>query len=472
MKKAKNKPLQALLTISSLALAAFVLMALIIPVVTDRLLQDKDPLNMGEPASIVGATANAGNTEQTSGSSLSEYITDPVEPSNNPTHTAAVTPTMSKSETETDTADTASSDTSAPTGTEEDISDVGNDQKPSETDPEATDPVSDLPVSYLSDERVKEIFQKYSQMVASIQVYLPGTDSTNDKMAIFSGLIISADGQVITFGSNFSFALSYGHRLYERAEVRIVVPGRQKSFEATLEGIQRDTDLALFQIEDISDLTFATLDSESKLSIGDPVIAIGQNDVLTSKGGLFPGLITAIYHPMVLENNIKIGMIQTSAFISQQASGGPLINLAGDVIGLNNSQLNRTYSDIMGYAIPTPVLKTAMDIITNPDPGPREPIGWLGIITLPDDENENLLELMDWPSGLYISGVEDSSPSSIAGIKSGDILMQVNGVNMHSHDTYAEYIQGKPVGTLVHVRIYRTSEQRFISLQIYLGRMP
>ncbi|HHU07736.1 MAG TPA: serine protease [Clostridiaceae bacterium] len=471
MKKANDKPVQALLTISALALAAFVLMAIIVPGVTDRFIQDKDPLNAREPVPVISATTTSGETtEPDTKPSLTESVTESGEFGDNQTKSTTIAPTLRPGITEssTDPLYVTPTDPDTATTRESDIS--GSGPSTSKQNPNETDPLSEKPVSYLSDERVKEIFYKYSQTVATIQVYLPGTDSTNDRMAVFSGLIISDDGQIITFGSNFSFALAYGDRLYDQAEVRIVIPGKPRGYDASLTGIQNDTDLALFKIENVSDLPYAELDAESELAVGDPVIAIGQNDVLMSSGGLLPGLITAIYHPTVLENNIKLSMIQTSAFISQQASGGPLINLAGEVIGLNNSHLNRVYSDIMGYAVSTPAIKAALDILN--DSVIREPMGWLGIITLLDNENDKLLELMEWPSGLYVAGVDERSPSYIAGIRKGDILISVNGVSTQSQEAYSEYIQSQPVGTLTQVRLYRTTEKRFMNFQIYLGSMP
>ncbi|HZW98170.1 MAG TPA: S1C family serine protease [Bacillota bacterium] len=471
MKKANDKPVQALLAISVLALAAFVLMAIVVPGVTDRLIQDKDPLNAKEPAPVVGATASIETTKTIAYTSPPQTVSKPNESGSNQTRESTVKSTQRPDEVEIETDPVYVMPTDPDTTTTETGPDIVDpDTSTSEPDPDETDPLSGKSVSYLSDERIKDIFQKYSQMVASIQVYLPGTDSTNDKMAIFSGLIISDDGQIITFSSNFSFALAYGDRLYDQAEVLIVIPGKPRGFEASLQGIQRDTDLALFQIENVSGLPYAELETESELGVGDPIIAIGQNDVLMSSGGLLPGLITAIYHPTVLENSIKLSMIQTSAFISQEASGGPLINLAGEVIGLNNSHLNRSYSDIMGYAVSTPSIKAALEILN--DSGHRESMSWLGIITIEDEENEKLLKLMEWPAGLYVASVSESSPSYIAGIRKGDILISINGVSMKSHETYSEFVKSQPVGTLTQVRLYRTTEKRFMNLQIYLGSMP
>ena len=307
-------------------------------------------------------------------------------------------------------------------------------------------------------------------MVASIQVYLPGTSSTNDKMETFSGLLISADGKVITFASNFSFALAYGDHLYERAEVRIVVPDRPKSFNATLAAIHKDTDLAVFQIENVSNLPYANLDFDSELVVGEPVISIGRPDVMMSQGGLSLGFITGVYYPALLESELSVSMIQTNAFISQQASGGPLLNLQGEIIGLANSRFNRSYSDIMGYALPTPMLVAALEDIDNP----QEPkaSAWFGILTMSEDDNNNLIELMDWPSGLFVSQVVDRSPAYIAGIRNGDILLSLNGVEMSNHQVFTDYVQKQPIGTLVNVRIYRTTEKRIYTMQIYLSKMP
>lgn len=473
MKKTKNRPLQALIAISALAIVAFTLMAVIIPLVNDRLLQDKDRF-AEEPASVVELVAP---TETTIAATISEVKGDTTE-----TVSTTSLPQETKANQGQKVTETLSSEEIAPSpSTSETILEpvvTGSDLVSENSDPTQSSEISEnddtelteIPPYYLTDYRVRDIYEKYAPMVASIQVYLPGTSDTNDKMAIFSGLIISDEGKVITFASNFSFALAYGDILYERTEVRIVVSDRPKSFSAHLLGVHKDTDLAIFQIENASNLPVAQLKSEANLSVGEPIIAIGQQDVLMSQGGLSLGLITGVYHPSVLENNLSVSMIQTSAFISSQASGGPLLNLSGEIIGLNNSNLNRSYADIMGYAIPSSMLLEALERMENPPTDEVRP--WLGIVTLTDAKNGDLLELMNWPSGLYISQVVEGSPAYTAGIRNGDILIDINGVVMRTHNEFTEYIAEQPIGTLVRVRVYRTIEKRFLNLQIYLGRMP
>lgn len=478
MKKPSSRLIQALLTISVLALTAFVLMAVIIPLITDYFLRDKDPAaNDVRPAPVVVVTPVKTTTPITATTSTMKVDVD--QPTERMTNSTAETePDQEEIEQSTTSAATTAGSSptesiAAQTGREDDDilspgqTDTSEPVSTGETDANDVDNDS---YRYLIDNRIRDIYDQYSPMVASIQVYLPGTSSTNDKMETFSGLLISADGKVITFASNFSFALAYGDHLYERAEVRIVVPDRPKSFNATLAAIHKDTDLAVFQIENVSNLPYANLDFDSELVVGEPVISIGRPDVMMSQGGLSLGFITGVYYPALLESELSVSMIQTNAFISQQASGGPLLNLQGEIIGLANSRFNRSYSDIMGYALPTPMLVAALEDIDNP----QEPkaSAWFGILTMSEDDNNNLIELMDWPSGLFVSQVVDRSPAYIAGIRNGDILLSLNGVEMSNHQVFTDYVQKQPIGTLVNVRIYRTTEKRIYTMQIYLSKMP
>ncbi len=474
MRKINDKPIQAVLAITFLALAAFVLMAVIVPGVTDRILQDRDGLLAEEPEPIVGAVMPVASEEekldQNTGQANiteSERAAETLKPGSEPTFTNAETIPAEPKETKDD-----------PLKPDESLIFEGTVSPPDPTETSKDDPSGEnkngeeeeIYTFYLTDDRIKNLFNQYAPTVASIQVFLPGTTSTNDKIAVFSGLIISEDGQLISFASNFSFALSYGNKLYERAEVRVIVPGRPKSFACSLEKIHKDTDLALFKIADVSNLPYASLNAEAELHVGEPVIAIGQSDVMMLSGGLFPGLITGLYHPAVLENDVELSMIQTSAFISQQASGGPLINLEGEIIGLNNSHLSRSYSDIMGYAIPAPIISSALEMMEQATVSGDK--AWLGIATLMDQSNEEIIELMDWPSGLYISKVDERSPSYTAGVREGDILTSINGISMKSHAELTDYVQKQPIGTLIHLRVFRAVEKKFYNMQIYLGRMP
>ncbi len=473
MKKPSSRPIQALLTISVLALTAFILMAVIIPWITDYFLRDKNPTADGaRPAPVVVTSVETTPIASTT-SAIKVDVDRTTETMTTATTEAAADPKETGLQSETSAATTASAD---PTESATVQSGRKDDDipEPSQTDSESspTDKVdkNNDSLSYLIDNRIRDIYAQYSPMVASIQVYLPGTSSTNDKMETFSGLLISADGKVITFASNFSFALAYGNHLYERAEVRIVVSGRPKSFNATLSAIHQDTDLAVFQIENVSNLPYANLDFASELVVGEPVISIGRPDVMMSQGGLSLGFITGVYYPVLLESELSVSMIQTNAFISQQSSGGPLLNLQGEIIGLANSRFNRSYSDIMGYALPTPMLVAALDALDNP----QEPkvSAWLGILTMSEADNEDLIKLMDWPSGLFVSQVVDRSPAYVAGIRNGDILLSLNGIAMSNHKIFKDYMQRQPIGTLVDVRIYRTTEKRLYSMQVYLNKMP
>ena len=115
------------------------------------------------------------------------------------------------------------------------------------------------------------------------------------------------------------------------------------------------------------------------------------------------------------------------------------------------------------------MLVAALEDIDNP----QEPkaSAWFGILTMSEDDNNNLIELMDWPSGLFVSQVVDRSPAYIAGIRNGDILLSLNGVEMSNHQVFTDYVQKQPIGTLVNVRIYRTTENVY-TMQIYLSKMP
>lgn len=473
MKKPSSRPIQALLTISALALAAFVLMAVIIPLITDYFLRDKNPTADGVRQAPVVVTP-VQTTPATSATSAIKVDADrPTETMTTATTETASDPKETKPAVTSATAAVSADPTeSAAVQTSRKDDDITG---PGQTDPEPSSTTDEVNInndslSYLIDNRIRDIYARYAPMVASIQVYLPGTSSTNDKMETFSGLLVSADGKVITFASNFSFALAYGDHLYERAEVRIVVPGRPKSFNATLSAIHKDTDLAVFRIENVSNLPYANLDFASELVVGEPVISIGQPDVMMSQGGLSLGFITGVYYPALLENELSVSMLQTNAFISQQASGGPLLNLQGEIIGLANSRFNRSYSDIMGYALPTPMLVAALEALDHP----QEPkaSAWFGILTMSEADNEDLIELMGWPSGLFISQVIDRSPAYVAGIRNGDILLSLNGIAMTNHKIFRDYMQKQPIGTLVDVRIYRTTEKRLYKMQIYLSKMP
>ena len=226
---------------------------------------------------------------------------------------------------------------------------------------------------------------------------------------------------------------------------------------AYTKGTDSNYDLAVVGVK-LSDLKQSTLDSikiavmgsSDDLVLGEPAIAIGN--ALGYGQSVTVGYISALQREVNLTDG-KMTLIQTDAAINPGNSGGALLNIRGEVVGINSAKYSDTDVEGMGYAIPIsdaiPIINELMNAVTVPDS--EKP--FLGIIgqTLP----ESYRSYFNWPEGVYISEITDGSPASLAGLKAGDIITGFNGKRTTTMEALQEAIAACSVGDSVTVSVTR-----------------
>jgi serine protease Do len=271
-------------------------------------------------------------------------------------------------------------------------------------------------------------------------------------MASGSGFIVSSDGYILT----------NNHMVEGAKRIRVKMMDKRE-FDAKVIGTDKMTEVAVIKI-DAKDLPFARLGDSDKLEVGEWVLAIGNpfqfSNTVTS------GIVSAKGRHMGL--TFYEDYIQTDAAINRGNSGGPLVNLDGEVVGINTAIWSSTgeYAGI-GFAIPINMAKTVMDQLVKSGEVTR---AWLGVemqALTPD-----LAKSMGVSSseGSLVTKVVASSPAEKAGIKQGDIITAVDGEPMSDSGNLQKKISNSKVGSQVTLTVMRDGSAR--EIKVTLEKLP
>lgn len=238
-----------------------------------------------------------------------------------------------------------------------------------------------------------------------------------------TGVIISRDGYVLT----------NEHVLAGATEIHVTLAD-SREFDAELIGADPDTDLAVVQIQPEGDLPFAPLARAEDNMIGETVIAIGNPFGLHHT--VTTGVLSALNRSIRSGKREYHGFLQTDASINPGNSGGPLVNLDGDVIGINTAIFRE--AEGIGFAIPVSrALRIVDDLIQH---GEVIPV-WLGLRL--QELSPQLRQAFDAPNqgGALVAHVFDGSPADVAGVHRGDIVVSLDGTRIQSKRNYFEVLR-------------------------------
>jgi serine protease Do len=255
-----------------------------------------------------------------------------------------------------------------------------------------------------------------------------------------SGVLVTSSGYVLTNFHVIDGATKIAVRLYDHRE-----------FDAKVVGRDQDTDLAVLKITSDKELPFARFGDSDKLRVGDWVLAVGSPFGLEQT--VTAGIISAKDRETEGGATAFQQFLQTDAAINPGNSGGPLVNLSGEVVGINTQIATRTgaFSGI-GFALPS---STAIDIYNDLASQGRVNRGFLGVQVddvTPDLAQKNGLERGD---GVLVKKIETDSPAQVAGLKAGDIVTEINGERVKDRRDLIRRIGSFPAGTVVRLTYVR-----------------
>ena len=230
--------------------------------------------------------------------------------------------------------------------------------------------------------------------------------------------------------------------------------------KATVVGTDSSADLAVIsvKIKDIKDSTaskikVATLGSSDDLKVGEEVVAIGN--ALGYGQSVTTGVVSAKNREVSLTDG-TMNLLQTDAAINPGNSGGVLINMDGQVVGINNAKLEDTSVEGMGYAIPITTAKTILTDLMNANSVSTKDAAFLGVVGR--DINQSYSSALGIPSGIYVSQVVSGSPAEKAGISAGDVITKFEGNNVSTMSGLKEKLALKKANTKVKITFKRANQ--------------
>lgn len=287
-----------------------------------------------------------------------------------------------------------------------------------------------------------------------------GGGQTRQAQSLGSGFIISADGYVVTN----NHVVAPGNRNATIETITVIMPDRTE-YEATLVGRDAASDIAVLKIKADKDLPFVKFGDSESARVGDWVIAIGNPFGLG--GTVTTGILSAI-HRNTGQGGAYDRFLQTDASINRGNSGGPMFDLNGNVIGINNAIISPTGGNVgIGFAIPAEV---AVPIVNTLRKGEKIERGYLGVQISPLTEDLADSLGIEKNRGEFIQSVVPGEGASKAGIQAGDVIVKVNNRAVTPDQNLSYLVANLPIGTKVPIELLR--DGKTVKVSATLGERP
>ncbi|WP_459195440.1 S1C family serine protease [Wukongibacter baidiensis] len=289
------------------------------------------------------------------------------------------------------------------------------------------------------DKLVSEVIKEISPSVVGIIGSLKANHDISyrndyfDEIAHGTGMVIKSNGEILT-----------NAHVVKNMDKIVVVLSDGSGYEGKVKSIDEESDLAVVKIEK-NNLKPVKFGKEEDLVIGNTVIAIGTPISFSLRNSASVGIISGVNRSL----HSSYRLIQTDAAINPGNSGGPLVNLKGEVIGVNSSKYMGTGIEGMGFSIPINTVKYVVNqfdkygAVKKPHLGTEFEEDWAAKVGLPSK------------GGLRIVKIETNSPAQQSGLKLGDVLLSINNVSINSNVDYNEELKKYNRGESVIIRVRR-----------------
>lgn len=248
---------------------------------------------------------------------------------------------------------------------------------------------------------------------------------------------------------------------------------------AEVKGVDAGTDLAVVSVK-MSDLTpetlnaikVATLGDSESLKVGEPAIAIGN--AMGYGQSVTVGYISALNREVSVQGTdgtvVTNKLIQTDAAINPGNSGGALLNVKGEVIGINSVKYSDTDVEGMGYAIPISAADSIINDLITREKVEESDLAYLGLHGV--DVTDEVAKSYNMPKGIYVDQVIEGSAADQAGIKRGDIITSFDGRSINAYNTLLERMQYYAAGTQVEIVLHSAEGGEYVerTITVTLGR--
>lgn len=351
---------------------------------------------------------------------------------------------------------------------------------PMEVIPEEREVGSTKYVTYVVDDVSGMVEEVMPSMVSIVNNY---TSTGMFWGQIYNEQNVSSGSGIIVGETDEELLIVTNNHVVEDADSLEITFIDNTTANAVIKGTDEDMDLAVIAVP-ISELSENTLNNISVAKLGDsdslkmgmPVVAIGN--ALGYGQSVTNGIISALDREMTAEDGSTGRYIQTNAAINHGNSGGALLNLSGEVIGINIARIDDgVYSvESMGFAIPisaaTPIIEDLMNRTTRVNRVDESEMGYMGITM--QTVTDEISSMFGFPKGVFVREVEEGSAAEAAGIKVGDIIVKFDGKRISNNTELAETIQYFKAGETVTIVVKRSANGVYEEheLEVKLGSRP
>jgi len=272
------------------------------------------------------------------------------------------------------------------------------------------------------------------------------------RRSLGSGFVLDTSGYIIT-----------NHHVVDEATEIVVRLDDEKEYKAEIVGGDAKTDIAVIKINDAPGLVPVALGDSDELKVGEWVVAVGSPFGLdhTVTAGIVSAKGRKINRP---DQSPYDDFIQTDAAINPGNSGGPLVNLKGQVVGINTAIYSRSGGNIgIGFAIP---INLARQIVPQLKEAGYVTRGWLGVLIQPVDED--IAKSLDLPEaqGALVAKVFPDSPAAAAGVEVGDVIIDFDGQHIRKSNDLPSIVAATPVGKSVKITLIRAGTKKTLDVTV------
>ena len=308
-----------------------------------------------------------------------------------------------------------------------------------------------------------------------------------------SELLIATNNHVVSGATTLTVCFAGGDVVGAEEETQAMASGDSitdssdssvdvnNAVSAKIKGIDEENDLAVIAVEKsdipeetMNEIKIAQMGSSDDLVVGEQVVAIGN--ALGYGQSVTSGWVSALNRTISTEDGDTSGLIQTDAAINPGNSGGALLNMKGEVIGINAAKYADSQVEGMGYAIPIskaePILEELMNRETRDKIEDTSKVGYMGIKAA--DLTTEAIQMYNMPAGAFLTEVTPGGAADKAGIKKGDIVVKLDGQKVSGKNDLVDKLQYYESGETVEVVIARANngEYKEETVEVTLGSKP
>jgi putative serine protease PepD len=271
-----------------------------------------------------------------------------------------------------------------------------------------------------------------------------------------SGIVLTADGLVLT----------NAHVVGQFSDISVVLADGSEH-KATIVGSSPSDDLAVVQVDGVKDLTPAELGSSDGLRVGEEVIAIGNALNLGDEPTVTRGIVSALDRDLSAEGETLEGLIQTDAAINPGNSGGPLVNAAGQVVGMNTAIVQDAQN--LGFSIAIDRAKPIIERLEKGEGAVTPDGAFLGVSSA--DVSAVAPEVLqrygiDDDQGAFITEVVPGSAAANAGIEVGDVITEIDGKSVKTSEDVRSIVTDHDAGDKVAMKVIRGGDERTVNVTL------